>query len=192
MALRLEADARERARRNLDFDPMALYDRMADMGSSPQENFQRAPGPRQAEMAGYQGGVMPVSLLEPRWRGASSSTPCATGITASADAVQHLWSSSVSQGMRVLGIAAVGWCLFLPLAAQTGWVYGCVLDEEGFLMEDVTVKSAGADMSRSNADGKYDVMASDSVLLALTFSAPGYADKVFNARPHTPRNAAQC
>lgn len=88
--------------------------------------------------------------------------------------------------MRVLGIAAVGWCLFLPLAAQTGWVYGCVLDEEGFLMEDVTVKSAGADMSRSNADGKYDVMASDSVLLALTFSAPGYADKVFNAFP-TPQ-----
>jgi len=40
LALRLEADARERARRNLEFDPMALYDRMADMGSSPQENFE--------------------------------------------------------------------------------------------------------------------------------------------------------
>lgn len=64
MALRLEADARERARRNLDFDPMALYDRMADMGSSPAENF-RVLQARQAEMAGYQGGVMPVSLLNP-------------------------------------------------------------------------------------------------------------------------------
>ena len=64
MALRLEADARERARRNLDFDPMALYDRMADMGSSPAENF-RTLQARQAEMAGYQGGVMPVSLLNP-------------------------------------------------------------------------------------------------------------------------------
>ena len=59
-----EADARERARRNLDFDPMALYDRMADMGSSPAENF-RVLQARQAEMAGYQGGVMPVSLLNP-------------------------------------------------------------------------------------------------------------------------------
>ena len=64
LALRLEADARERARRNLEFDPMALYDRMADMGSSPQENF-RVLQARQAEMAGYQGGVVPVSLLNP-------------------------------------------------------------------------------------------------------------------------------
>ncbi len=64
LALRLEADARERARRNLEFDPMALYDRMADMGSSPAENF-RTLQARQAEMAGYQGGVMPVSLLNP-------------------------------------------------------------------------------------------------------------------------------
>ena len=64
LALRLEADARERARRNLEFDPMALYDRMADMGSSPQENF-RTLQARQAELAGYQGGVMPVSLLNP-------------------------------------------------------------------------------------------------------------------------------
>ena len=64
MALRLEADARERARRNLNFDPMALYDRMAELGSSPEENF-RLLQARQAEMAGYQGGVMPVSLLNP-------------------------------------------------------------------------------------------------------------------------------
>ena len=62
LALRLEADARERARRNLDFDPMALYDRMSEMGSSPQENF-RILQARQAEMAGYQGGMVPVSLL---------------------------------------------------------------------------------------------------------------------------------
>ena len=64
LALRLEADARERARRNLDFDPMALYDRMSEMGSSPQENF-RILQARQAEMAGYQGGMVPVSLLNP-------------------------------------------------------------------------------------------------------------------------------
>ncbi len=64
LALRLEADARERARRNLDFDPMALYDRMAEMGTSPSENF-RTLQARQAEMAGYQGGMMPVSLLNP-------------------------------------------------------------------------------------------------------------------------------
>jgi len=64
LALRLEADARERARRNLDFDPMALYDRMSEMGSSPQENF-RILQSRQAEMAGYQGGMVPVSLLNP-------------------------------------------------------------------------------------------------------------------------------
>lgn len=64
LALRLEADARERARRNLDFDPMALYDRMSAMGASPQENF-RILQAQQAEMAGYQGGVMPVSLLNP-------------------------------------------------------------------------------------------------------------------------------
>lgn len=64
LALRLEADARERARRNLDFDPMALYDRMAEMGTSPAENF-RILQARQAEMAGYQGGMVPVSLLNP-------------------------------------------------------------------------------------------------------------------------------
>ena len=64
LALRMEADARERARRNLNFDPMAMYDRMAELGSTPEENF-RVLQARQAEMAGYQGGVMPVSLLNP-------------------------------------------------------------------------------------------------------------------------------
>ena len=64
LALRMEADARERARRNLNFDPMAMYDRMAELGSTPEENF-RVIQARQAEMAGYQGGVMPVSLLNP-------------------------------------------------------------------------------------------------------------------------------
>ena len=41
---------------------MALYDRMSEMGSSPQENFR--PAGTQAQMAGMQGGV-PVSLLNP-------------------------------------------------------------------------------------------------------------------------------
>ena len=43
---------------------MALYDRMSEMGSSPQENF-RALQAQQAQMAGMQGGVPQISLLNP-------------------------------------------------------------------------------------------------------------------------------
>jgi hypothetical protein len=62
LALRLNPDAIERGRRNLD--PNAIFDRMSEMGTSAQENYQIAMNEK-ARMTGYQGGYVPVSVLSP-------------------------------------------------------------------------------------------------------------------------------
>ncbi|MDG2426559.1 MAG: hypothetical protein P8M07_08255 [Flavobacteriales bacterium] len=62
MALQLGPDAIERGRRNLD--PEAIFDRMSQVGTSPQENYLHAMN-QQAQLTSYQGGYMPVSLLSP-------------------------------------------------------------------------------------------------------------------------------
>jgi len=62
LALRLDPDAIERGRRNLD--PDAIFDRMSEMGTSSQENYLIAMN-EQARMIGYQGGYAPVNVLSP-------------------------------------------------------------------------------------------------------------------------------
>ena len=131
LALRLEADARERARRNLDFDPMALYDRMSEMGSSPQENFralQAQPG-RDGRHAGRHGpgqpaesaGLGAVHQRPPQRRVPKALTPpCNT-----------LASFSVERSVRPLGLLVALLLVSLAGSAQTYRVFGRVTDGAG-------------------------------------------------------------
>jgi len=100
--------------------------------------------------------------------------------------VQHLVHFTVQRHVRFLGTLLLSLILCTSLYAQAYWVYGCVLDEEGFLMENVTVTASGVERGTSNDDGKYDIMLHDTATSALTFSAPGYQDVLRSARP-TPQ-----
>ena len=88
--------------------------------------------------------------------------------------------------VRSLGLfLLLSFTLCTSISAQAYWVYGCVLDEEGFLMENVTVTAAGGERGASNEDGKYDIMLLDTATFAFTFSAPGYKDVRRSASPST-------
>ena len=100
--------------------------------------------------------------------------------------MQHLVHFTVQRHVRFLGTLLLSLILCTSLYAQAYWVYGCVLDEEGFLMENVTVTASGVERGTSNDDGKYDIMLHDTATSALTFSAPGYQDVLRSARP-TPQ-----
>ena len=112
--------------------------------------------------------------------------PCATGISESADRVQHLSAFLVQRHVHVLGSLLLSLILSSSLSAQAYWVYGCIVDEEGFLMENVSVTSSGVENGASNEDGKYDILLHDTATSALVFSAPGYKDVLRSASP-TPQ-----
>ena len=88
--------------------------------------------------------------------------------------------------MHVLGSLLLSLILSSSLSAQAYWVYGCIVDEEGFLMENVSVTSSGVENGASNEDGKYDILLHDTATSALVFSAPGYKDVLRSASP-TPQ-----
>ena len=87
-----------------------------------------------------------------------------------------------------MSVRPLGLFLLLSLTLCTSmsaqyWVHGCVLDEEGFLMKDVTVTASGVETGTSDRDGHYDILLRDTSTFALTFSALGYRDVLMSARP---------
>ncbi len=85
--------------------------------------------------------------------------------------------------MRSIGFLLITFALASSLSAQAYWIFGCVVDEEGFLMENVTVTASGVETGISDRDGKFDIMLHDTATAALTFSAPGYEDFITASQP---------